>query len=94
MHVMRYPGILRTTISLDGELLAMAKKTARQSGLTLGELIEEALHRHLAPEQGSTHSPAIPVFRAGDGVRPGIDVTSNRALIEALDEGEPFEKLR
>ncbi|CFA16504.1 PE-PGRS family protein [Mycobacterium tuberculosis] len=31
--------------------------------------------------------PTVPVFDAGTGPRPGIDLTSNRALSEVLDEG-------
>jgi hypothetical protein len=36
----------------------------------------------------------IPVFRGGTGPRPGIDLTSNRALYEVLDEGVPLERRR
>jgi hypothetical protein len=28
----------------------------------------------------------VPVFRAGTGPRPDVDLTSNRALLEALDD--------
>jgi uncharacterized protein (DUF1330 family) len=39
-------------------------------------------------------APTIPVFRGGTGPRPGIDLTSNRALFEALDDGVPPDKRR
>lgn len=42
----------------------------------------------------SRADPDIPVFKGGGGLRPGVDITSNRALQELLDEGVPFEKLR
>jgi hypothetical protein len=34
------------------------------------------------------------VFRSGTGPRPGIDLTSNRALHEALDEGLELDDRR
>lgn len=38
--------------------------------------------------------PVVPVFRSGNGLRPGVDATSTRALLEALDEDQPLERLR
>jgi hypothetical protein len=34
------------------------------------------------------------VFRGGTGPRPGIDLTSNRALHEVLDEGLELDARR
>jgi hypothetical protein len=86
---------MRTTIALPDELLKIARRVARTRGLTLGRLVEAALRRELSRGSASGRSaPAVPVFHGGNGVRPGIDVTSNRALLEALDEGQPVEQLR
>lgn len=86
---------MRTTVALPEQLLKMAKRSARARGLTLGGLVEAALRRELARHTGPTSSPPeVPIFRGGTGVRPGIDVTSNRALVEALDEGRRLEQLR
>lgn len=38
--------------------------------------------------------PGIPVLTAGTGPRPGIDLTSNRAIAEALDDGVELDELR
>ncbi|MDQ3722191.1 MAG: antitoxin [Actinomycetota bacterium] len=38
--------------------------------------------------------PAVPVFLGGSGSRPGIDLTSNRALLEALEEGLELDSRR
>lgn len=77
---------MRTTVSLDDDLLARAKKLAAQRGQTLGQFVEEAVrYRLIAPE--STASPVqLPVFTGGRGARPGIDLSSNRALHDALDD--------
>lgn len=85
---------MRTTIALPDQLLKTAKREARSRGLTLGRLIEAALRRELSRRSERRSVPAVPTFRGGNGVRPGIDVTSNRALLEALDEGRSAEQLR
>ena len=85
---------MRTTISIHDELLATARIRARERGQTLGALVEDALRRELAVRNDTTPRPPVPVFRGGNGLMPGVDLTSNRALQEFLDEGIPFEKLR
>lgn len=84
---------MRTTVAIDDQLLTGAKRRARERGQTLGEVVEDALRRELSTRAGG--APAeIPVFRGGGGVRPGIDVTSNRALREALDTELDLNDLR
>jgi hypothetical protein len=85
---------MRTTLSIDTNLLRSAKKKAQQLGLTLGELVERALRRELERPARPTARPEIPVFRGGTGVRPGVDASSMRGLLEALDRDQPIEKLR
>lgn len=85
---------MRTTISIADELLRSAKARAQERGKTLGQLVEDALRRELAVDYESAERPPVPIFRGGKGLRPGVDLTSNRALYELLDEGAAFEKLR
>jgi len=82
---------MRTTVSISDELLAAAKVRARQRGQSLGSVIEDALRRELAAIQDRRPRPKVPVFDGGTGPRPGIDLTSNRALHEVLDEGLDLE---
>ncbi len=77
---------MRTTVSIPDELLVAAKRRARQRGKSLGSVIEDALRRELAEVEGYRPRPEVPVFEGGTGPRPGIDLTSNRALHEVLDE--------
>jgi hypothetical protein len=84
---------MRTTIALDDQLLASAKRRARERGETLGQVVEDALRRELA-EPAEVEPLAVPVFRGGEGPLPGIDLTSNRALREALDRGIELDALR
>ena len=84
---------MRTTVSISDELLAAAKRRARDRGQSLGDVIDAALRRELSqPEE--RERPSVPVFRAGTGPRSGIDLSSNRALHEALDEGLELDARR
>jgi hypothetical protein len=85
---------MRTTVSISDELLAAARDRARERGQTLGEVVEAALRRELSDAAPRGERPVVPVFRGGSGPRPGIDLTSNRALLEALDEGLELDSRR
>jgi hypothetical protein len=85
---------MRTTVSIAEELLIAARRRARERGQTLGEVIDGALRRELSTSSPRGPRPAVPVFRGGTGPRPGIDLTSNRALHEALDEGLDLDDRR
>lgn len=84
---------MRTTVSLDEHLLAEAKARAHRRHQTLGQLIEDALRREMAAEPGDDR-PRIPTFTGGTGPAPGLDLTSNRALHEALDADRAIHELR
>ncbi len=84
---------MRTTLSIDDELLARAKARARASGSTVGRVVEDALRRELARPVREP-GPEVPVFRGGTGPQPGIDLTSNRDVAEILDEGMALDRLR
>lgn len=84
---------MRTTVSIDDELLASAKRRAHDRNQTLGQVVEDALRRELARADDGRVGPPIPVFSGGGGVRPGVDLTSNRAMYELLDEGVELDRL-
>jgi Bacterial antitoxin of type II TA system, VapB len=79
---------MRTTISLDDDLLAEAKQVAARTGRTLTAVIEDALRaslhrRHVAP----TRPVELPIFGEG-GVQPGVDLDDSAALLELLERGD------
>lgn len=86
--------IMRTTVNIADEILAAAKRRAQARGVSLGQVVEAALRRDLADPEATAVRPTVPVFAGGDGPRPGLDLTSNRALHEALDEGVPLDRRR
>ena len=85
---------MRTTLAIDDEVLAAAKRRAKERGETLGEVVTAALRRALLSRDDVAPSPQVPVFRGGTGPRPGLDLTSNRALVEALDESVELDRRR
>ena len=85
---------MRTTISIHDELLKTAKAVARERGVTLGRLVEDGLRRELAADNEPPERVELPVFAGGGGPVPGLDLTSNRAIYEFLDEGVPLDKRR
>jgi hypothetical protein len=83
---------VRTTVAINDELLIAAKEAARQRGYSLGRLIEVALRRELAQNAG-VRPPEVPVFRGGTAPRPGIDLSSNRALLELVEPARAVGEL-
>ena len=84
---------MRTTVAIDDELLAAAKELAQEQATTLGRVIEDALRELLSKPDRQEVAP-LPVFDGGGGFQPGIDLTSNRSLQEALDEGLELDQLK
>ena len=79
---------MRTTITIDDALLAEAKRRAAERGQTLGELVEDHLREGLARAATPTRPlEEIPVFHGRGGVKPGVEVTSNASLLEAMEDG-------
>lgn len=85
---------MRTTIRIDDELYRTLKMRAAASGRTVAEVIEDAVRAGLArDDDGDADLEPLPTFE-GTGVMPGVDVHSNAALRDAMDEGEPLDALR
>jgi hypothetical protein len=79
---------VRTTVSLDDELLARAKHEAEKAGITLSRYLEEALRLSLAAPPARASGPVeLPVSEGGEP-RPGVDLTSNASLFELIDEDD------
>ncbi len=85
---------MRTTVNIDDELLRAAKDRAQAHRQSLGQVIETALRRYLAEAHPEREAPAIPTFHDGTGLRPGVDLSSNRAIHELFDEETDLGRLR
>jgi hypothetical protein len=85
---------MRTTVTIDDDLYRRAKSTAAATGRSVGELIEDALRDALAPRPGGNQARVtLPTVRGG-GPMPGVDLDSNAALLDLMDEGVPLDARR
>ncbi len=77
---------MRTTIRLDDDLLHAAKLRAAERRTTLTALITQALRRELADDAVPEPRERIRLRTfAGTGVQPGIDLTDNASVRDAMD---------
>jgi hypothetical protein len=78
---------MRTTISINDHLLRAAKQRALERNVTLGSVIEDALHLILDPAREGEKSPAsLPLSKRRGGTRPGIDVADGARLRDQMEE--------
>jgi hypothetical protein len=83
---------MRTTVDIHDPLLERAKALASASGRRLADVINDALREMLSRRQrqesgADKDEDAMPVSEvAGRGLRPGMALTSNGDLLEAMDD--------
>jgi hypothetical protein len=79
---------MRTTITLDEDLLAEAKTRAARRKTTLSAVIADTLREAFqrAAEPSSALEP-LPIFH-GDGLVPGVDLNDGGSLWDADDLDE------
>jgi len=87
--------LMRTTLTIESDVLSEYKRVAADSHRTLSAVIEDALREDLARRRalGGTSAADLPVVHGGV-VLPGVDLTSNAAVERLLDEDLPLEKRR
>lgn len=85
---------MRTTLTIDDELLAEYKQVAAVTHRTLSYVIQDALRETLARRRQAAagQSVRLPVI-GGGGLRPGVDLDDNARLLELL-EAERDAELR
>jgi hypothetical protein len=77
---------MRTTVTINDDLLAQAKRAAIDRGTTLGEVLEDALRLSFeAARQAADHPIRLTTGGRG-GLQPGVDINSNAALLDLMDE--------
>jgi len=84
---------MRTTVRIDDEVYRRVKQVADQSDRTIGQVIEDAIQLAFRPTQSDVPVADLPVY-GGSGVMPGVDLTSNRSIAEAMDEDVSLDEMR
>lgn len=79
---------MRTTVRLPDELYRRVRLRAHEEGRTVTSLIEESLRRQLDEPRAAERAPYTLVPFGGGGARPGVDLSSNAAMLEAMEEGD------
>jgi hypothetical protein len=78
--------VIRTTLTIDDEVLAEYKRVAAATHRTLSYVIQDALREALARRQVAAGSKPVrlPVI-GGGGAQPGVDLSDNARLLELLE---------
>lgn len=77
---------MRTTVRLDDTLLRRAKSAAATAGVSLNQLIEDAVRAALAPRaRASLVSESMLPTYGGRGLQPGVDLDDSAALLRVMD---------
>lgn len=82
--------IMRTTVTIDDELLAQAKVLAARTRRTLGSVLEDALREQLRRAQLREATDTFDLPVAGDPAgTPLVDLYDKNAVADALGEHNP-----
>ncbi len=80
--------LMRTTLTLDDDVLKAAKRRAREQDRPLKDVINEALRRGLAIGDTRRPSPYSFRLRTVDGrLLPGVDLADRDKLFELMERG-------
>ncbi|MFL6087400.1 MAG: ribbon-helix-helix domain-containing protein [Mycobacterium sp.] len=85
---------MRTTIRIDDELYREVKAKAARSGRTVAAVLEDAVRRGLAPSGRRVGDRYNVQATGAGGLQPGVDLSSNATVAEAMDEGTSADALR
>ena len=78
---------MRTTINIDDQLLVQAKVQAATLGVTLAQLIADALRESLMRRDNVEHRGRVRLITMqGTGTRPGIDLDNSHSLLEIMEQ--------
>jgi hypothetical protein len=81
-------GHMRTTLNIDGEIMALVKKRAMETGKTITEIVEGALRKEVS---GRRPGPTRFVLRwtaVAGKPQPGVDLADRDSLYAFMERGE------
>lgn len=78
---------MRTTVTIDDDLLAEAKVVAARTSRSLGSVIEDALRASLRRDEATRGSKEFQLLVHGaGGLQPGVDLEDEHALADLLGD--------
>jgi hypothetical protein len=84
----------KTTLMLDEGQYLEIRRRALERGQSVSSVVNEALSAYLAPKEGPAKPRIKLTVAEGGGWIGPVDLTSNSALFELLDEGLTLDQLR
>ena len=91
LNINIYDVVMRTTIDLDPDVDARLRALARERGVPLRTVINDALRAGTRSGAGDAQPYMLPSHRLG--VRPGIDLDKALRLAGELEDDETVRKL-
>jgi len=73
---------MKTTLNVDGTVMAQLKREAAHRGQTMSELVEAALRQFLRSPKRQKDLPTLPTFSS----EMLVDVADREALYRAMEE--------
>lgn len=76
---------MKTTLVLDDALVEQVRQRARERGVSMSSIVEEAIMRLLVEPAASEDQPLLdlPSFNSGGWL---VDITDRNAIYDALDD--------
>lgn len=84
---------MRTTVTLDPDVAAKLKQTARESGISFKEALNSTVRRGLAQGRSKRRPYRLPPAHRM-GARPGVNLDKALQLAGELEDAETIRKLR
>lgn len=91
MRAFEYHGLMRTTLTLDNDLVRELKRLAHQSDQSFKDVVDETLRRGLASRGHKTPTNPFPPFRVeakARGFRDGVDIEHLNRLNDELETAD------
>lgn len=83
---------MRTTVTLDADVAAKLKQTAREQGISFKEALNSNVRRGLESAGVAARAYRVPTRRLG--VRPGVNLDRALQLAGELEDAETLRKLQ
>ena len=73
---------MKTTLNIDGTVMARLKREAARQGRTMSDLVETALRGLFRAQRESMDLPPLPTFRSRGAL---VDIADRDALYHAME---------
>ena len=83
---------MKTTLVLDDALVEQVRQQAKERGVSMSSIVEEAIFRMLTEKAAPDHPPLdLPSFNSGGYL---VDITDRDAMYNALDDPTEMARYR